>query len=488
MHPSHRTQRHSVTVTSIATIFLTINALALLVLPRRWASLPLVMGACYITRGQGIDVGPFSFTVLRILVLIGIVRLALRRENTADRNALDYLMLAWGLWMICSVYFHRDAQVHLIERSGLVFDGWGVYFLFRAFCRSWDEMARLCAILAVLLAPIAVAMVFEKATVHNAFSVFDGVPELPAIREGKVRAQGPFAHSILAGNIGAVSLPMMMGLWTSSRAMAVFGSTVCLVMVYASASSGPIITALIGTLAVLCWPYRHRMRQFRWAAILIYLALSIVMKSPPYYLIARIDLTGGSTGWHRARLIQSSFEHISEWWFAGTNFTRHWMPTGVSYSSDHTDITNHYIMMGVRGGVPLMLIFIAMLATAFALIGRSIRQPTAVPPKFHFLVWAYGASLFAHAVTCIAVAYFDQSIIFLYLALAAAGAVGVTALSVQPTNAGTRPMPGAISHVSFGTPIDIVTRAHIARRTRHHGSPLSRFRRSVFRSRHFRRA
>jgi hypothetical protein len=47
---------------ALALLFLLINAALLLLLPRRWAPLPLLMGACYMTLGQGIEIGPFTFT------------------------------------------------------------------------------------------------------------------------------------------------------------------------------------------------------------------------------------------------------------------------------------------------------------------------------------------------------------------------------------------------------------------------------------------
>ena len=53
---------------ALATLFLLVNAVALLALPRRWAPVPLLVGACYMTLGQGIDIGPFRFTVIRLLV------------------------------------------------------------------------------------------------------------------------------------------------------------------------------------------------------------------------------------------------------------------------------------------------------------------------------------------------------------------------------------------------------------------------------------
>ena len=131
-------------------------------------------------------------------------------------------------------------------------------------------------------------------------------------------------------------------------------------------------------------------------------------------------MTGSSTGWHRARLIEMSLAHLDEWWLAGTDYTRHWMPSGVSWNPKHTDITNHYLQMGVMGGLPLMFLFIGLLATGFVYVGRRVRLRK-MRRKDRFMMWALGSALFAHATTFISVSYFDQSVLFIYLTLAAIG-------------------------------------------------------------------
>ena len=98
------------------------------------------------------------------------------------------------------------------------------------------------------------------------------------------------------------------------------------------------------------------------------------MKAPVWYLMARIDLVGGSTGWHRAYLIDQALMHLSEWWIAGTDYTRDWMPYGVSWSPDHSDITNHYILLGVTGGIALIAAHVAVLTLAFKGVGRTLDQ------------------------------------------------------------------------------------------------------------------
>jgi hypothetical protein len=406
-------------INSFAIAFLGINATALLIVPRRWAPLPLLVGACYMTLGQGIKLGPFSFTVIRMLIAVGILRVLIRGERlTGQLNSLDRLMLVWAAWALISSPLHRDAFEVLINRLGLVYNVCCIYFLLRIFCRSMDDVVRLCRITAILLAPLAIEMLFEKMTGHNLFSTLGGVSEVSEIRKGSIRAQGPFSHSILAGTIGAVCLPLMIGLWQQHRKTAFAGIVACFSMVFASNSSGPIMSALCSLGALFMWRWRHHMRLIRRLAVLGYIGLNLVMSAPAYYIIAYIDLTGSSTSWHRAALIDAAIAHLSEWWLSGTDYTRNWMPYGVDWSGNHADITNHYLRMGVDGGLPLVLLFIAILAKGFSFVGQTLRQSPNLPSTSRFMIWALGASLFSHTATFISVSYFDQSFVFIYLNLA----------------------------------------------------------------------
>jgi hypothetical protein len=408
-------------VNTIAVCFVLVSTVALLLLPRRWAPLPLVGGACYMTLGQGIDLGPFSFSVIRMLVAVGIIRAALRREwIVGGLNALDWLIVVFSIWTVLSAFFHNDPSAALVLRLGQVYNTAGVFFLLRIFCTSVGDVARLSGSIALLLVPVAIEMSYEHFAFHNLFSILGGVPAVPHLREGRIRAFGPFAHPILAGTVGAVTLPLMIGIWRSHRRKAILGTVACLSMVVTSSSSGPVMSAMVAIGALLMWHFKAHLRLFRWVAFCSYLLLDFAMKAPAYYLIARIDVVGGSTGWHRARLIESSLEHLNEWWLAGTDYTRHWMPTGVIWSPNHTDITNYYLSLGVLGGLPLMLLFIAQIGTAFAYVGRALR-PGALPSNQIVVYWGLGAALFTHVVTCVSVSYFDQSYLFLYLTLAAIG-------------------------------------------------------------------
>lgn len=405
-----------------AIIFLIIDAALLFWLPRRWASMPLLLGACYITLGQGILAGPFHFPIIRIILLIGFTRVILRGERLAGGlNGLDRLIIFFAALALVSSIFHKDPSSAFIFRLGFAYNFFGVYFLVRIFCQSIEDINALCITMAVLLIPVAVAMLYEKLFMFNLFSAIGGTDAIPGMREGKIRASGPFAHPILAGTVGAVCIPIMIGLWKQHRNIALLGVLSCLIMVIACASSGPIMIAICAIPALFMWRYKQHMRFVRWLAVIGYIALDIVMKAPAYYLPSRFDLVGGSSGWHRAALIESAINHIHEWWLWGTDYTRHWMASGVSWSPDHIDITNYYLYIGILGGLPLMLVFIAILVKGFSFVGQTVNKASDLPEDSRFLIWSIGASLFAHAFTSLSVSYFDQSFLFVYLTLAAIG-------------------------------------------------------------------
>jgi hypothetical protein len=438
-------------MTTLATLFLLISALALLTVPRRWAPLPLLAGACYMTLGQGIEIGPLHFPFIRLVMLVGFVRMLVRGERLpGGLNGLDWIMLAWAAAAMLSSAFVQS----FIGQAGTVYNTLGIYFLIRTFCQSLEDIIHVTVIMAFVLAPVALEMVNEQLTGRNLFAFLGGVPEVVVVRADKLRAQGPFSHGILAGTVGAACFPFMTGIWRLHPLPARIGVCACLTMVLASSSSGPLMSVIFGIFALVLWRWRHLTRQMRIAAVVGYILLDLVMKAPAYYLIARIDLTGSSTGWHRAELIKQAIAHIDEWWFAGTLYTRHWMDYGVSWSEDHCDITNQYIGYAVFGGLLLMLLFIAALWVAFRYVGDYLRRHPNGDPKKTWFVWSLGAALFAQAGSCVSVYYFDQSFVFLFLNLAVIGSLyshvplASTAEKVESSGSGSPEPTGTI--VSYG--------------------------------------
>jgi hypothetical protein len=371
------------------------------------------------TIGQVIEVGPFNFQLFRLLLAFGALRVLLRGERIRGRlNAVDKMVLAWGAWVFFASFFHAFAPGSgPVYALGAVYDVALIYFLMRVWCRNEEELETVIGAIAALLVPVAITMWVEKTTLRNPFAVFGGVLETPMIREGSARAQGPFAHPILAGTVGAVCVPLMFAIWNSRRSLAVLGLAACIAMVLASASSGPLMSLVFGLLALCMWKVRHLSRLVVPGLVVAYLFLALVMSRPPYYILNYIDLTGGSTGWHRANLIENFFAHFHEWWAFGTDRTRHWMPHAQGPTPDHTDITNVYIGFAIVGGLPALLLIIAILWRAFSWVGAAANAAADESARSRFVVWCLGSTLFAHATTGISVSYFDQSVVFFWAAV-----------------------------------------------------------------------
>lgn len=426
--------------------FTFVASLLLLSLPRRWAAIPLLMGAAWMTRGQVLELGPAHLTVMRVLVFVGFIRVLARGEQlTNGKNPVDRWVILWAVILIATSAFHTSEA--WVYRAGLVWTDLGCYFLFRIFLSDWQDVVRAFKATCVILIPVALLMVVEKETRDNLFGVLGGVNRTALIRDGRIRASGPFAHPILAGTVGATCFAMAMCLWRRHRMKALLGLAAGIGIVGACTSSGPILMVAFTIGAFMLWPFRKKLGLIRWLTVFAIVALAAVMNDPVYFLVARIDISGGSQGYYRAQLIRSSIEHLDEWWLAGTDQTRHWMATGIYANTNHTDITNHVLAMGVMGGLLLMAVFVLILVAGFRAIGKALKDNEKAPSEQQFLIWALGALLFGHVVNFMSISLFDQSIVFFYLILGAIGAVqlrkpAVAAAAQTPQSSGTTTRTG----------------------------------------------
>ncbi len=114
-------------------------------------------------------------------------------------------------------------------------------------------------------------------------------------------------------------------------------------MTWTSNSSTSLLTFLAGIFAVFFWPFRKSMRAVRWGIVVGLFALQLVMKAPIWFLIAHIDLTGGSSSYHRAELIDLFIRHFFEWWLIGIKSSGAW-------GWDMWDTQNQFVNVGESGG------------------------------------------------------------------------------------------------------------------------------------------
>jgi hypothetical protein len=144
------------------------------------------------------------------------------------------------------------------------------------------------------------------------------------------------------------------------------------------------------------------------------------------------DRPGGTV----TRLSTRRSAHFGEWWLLGTPSTAQW-------GRQLFDVTNHFILEGVRGGLISMVLFIATLALSFRAIGIIWRRHAADVYRER-MAWALGVALFIHCMNFIAVSYFGQIIVVWYLHLAV-----ISSLSTVEA----KPAGGAANKLTRGRPI-----------------------------------
>jgi len=399
-------------------------------LPRAWAFAPLIVAACHT------PYTPFAagLTCTRIIILLGLLR-ALRNGwfSLSARESRDRLMLVFAAIAIGSTLGHTwEYDNPLTVRVRLVFDVLGAFVYAKAYLPDNQSLVRMASVLAISLVPFVFMMAIERQTGRNPYVFIGATKTYTLIREGGFRPQGPFGTPILAGTAGASAVPLMILLWRENRRLGLIGLTAALSIVVLSASSGPIGTTAIGLAAIAGWRFRQYLRPILWSVFAFLFVINFVRERPVWHLMSLIDFVGGSTGWHRAYLIDMAVKHLGEWWFIGTDFTRHWMPYALANVPNHCDITNYYLFLGVMGGLPLLLCLVAVIWKTFSLVFRTIGEIGGAGTPEEFRLWCFGAALLGHAVTFLSISYFDQMSFFFWLLIG--GAAGFVKDAIPEEN------------------------------------------------------
>lgn len=397
----------------IFVVLVLLLVVAQLVLPRRYAFAPLLVTACHLGNAEFIG----ELTPARLLILIGLIRaVATGQFRWSHSNPVDLWFVFFAIAALATAMAHREASYNpYMANCGLILNVCGTYLNGRAYLRGEDWPLHLATITALAVIPLGILILAENLTAKNYYSVIGITGAEVMQRESGLRARGPFRHPILGGTAGAVCLPLCMILWQRRRWLAKAGLVACAMIVFGSGSSGPMAAAMASCGLLWFWRKRQHLPKVKYGVLFAIIFLMIYMERPFYYIMDSIDLAGGSTGWHRARLIEMGIEHLNEWWLAGTDYTKHWMPTGVSWNPNHTDITNYYLHLGVIGGLPLMLALIAIIYLCFRNLLNHIGIVPGEDRPQEFTLWCLGTALFAHALSFVSISYFDQMYVLFYL-------------------------------------------------------------------------
>ena len=396
----------------------------ILVLPRKYVVAPVVVLAFLAPQGQQLYLAGLHLFVLRIVVLVAFIRAWASRGPEEARlaggwtgidTAFTVCIVAQGVAVM--VLFHNTGAV--INQFGYLWDFLLAYFALRILIRGEEDLYFTLKCLALVTVPLAIGMIIEQRSMVNIFGQLGGMSAVPELREGKIRSQGAFEHSLMAGAFAATLVPVMFMLWRTGKGklLGTVGLIGATIMMWTTNSSTPLLAYIAGILAVLCWPIRKSMRPVRWGIACTLVGLHLVMKAPVWFLIARVDVTGSSSGYHRAELVDQFIHHFFDWWLLGVKDTSDW-------GLDMWDVQNQYVNVGETGGLLAFVFFILVISRSFGMLGDARKSVDGDKGK-EWMLWCLGSAMFANVVAFFGVNYFDQSRIWWFILLAMISAIAV---------------------------------------------------------------
>jgi hypothetical protein len=436
-----------------AVLFLMLVVMVLMILlPRKLIVSPLMIGLFLFPTGETLVIGGLHFFVTRLLILVGIVRLMVSRPSDkrlswAGLNSIDKVFLFWSVFHAAAFILTYGESGAVVKEGGLLWDALGGYFLMRFLIRKDVDIWLVIKTLAAIVTFLGITMLYEKMSAVNVYGLIAGYHLAPDIRNGSVRAQGPFHHAILAGTFAATSLPLVLLLFTSGKAkvlglMGLFGSTVS---VFCASSSTSVSTYLAAILAICFWPLRRGMRMVRWGVLVAILVLNVSMHAPVWWALEHIDFAGGSAGEHRAELIDNLVKHFGDWWLIGTK-------DNASWGYEMWDTSNQYVEEAESGGLVSLVCIATVITLCFKRVGRSRKSVQGSRTKeWYFFI--LGVALFAHAVAFFGITYFDQTRFSWYVLLAIISAATAPILTPKQVPASYRifldPVPSPYTASGF---------------------------------------
>ena len=371
---------------------------------------------CMTGSAQRLVISGVDFQILRLIGVVSVVAAyACGEFKSFTWSRLDTLV--FSLAIVNTLMAAIRGQTGLVMMHlGFGLDAITMYLLGRVAVKNLEDLYTVSISLAILAIPLAIFLVIEKMTARNFFSVFGGIPEFTALRFGSLRAQGAFAHPIIAGCWFAAAVPLIAVLFKTGRPgggskwFAVVGFILSTASVFATASSTPIAAFGLGILGLCIYSLRSYIPRAFKVGVVIALILHFVSASGFHHLLyTRFTFISGSTGYFRYQLVDAAIEQFPSWFLFGTNGTYHW-----GWGLD--DCTHEFVLAGVKGGLLGLMTLIGILVVSFRRVGILLRSAR---PEMCWAGFCIGVSIVTHIVSFNGTSYFGQIYLIYYFTLGA---------------------------------------------------------------------
>lgn len=412
----------------IVAIWMLIAIGLILVVPRRTAIATFFLAVFTIPLAQVIVVAGVHFTVLRILIIAGLLRratLSSSQKYPGGFNPIDKMVVLWTVSALVIISLQWLEMGAFINALGVFLDALGGYLVVRCLISDPEAVKTTVKVFAVICIIQGVCMINEQFTRINIFGYLGGMPLAAVIRDGKVRSNGVMGN-IYAGVLAGALIPLFVWLWSQRRcrfasAVGLLGATAMVITSSSSTSWMAIGGSIIG---LLFWPLRRRMRQARWLLVGILTALHLSMKAPVWALIARVDFTGSSSSYHRYALLDNCIRHFSDWWLLGYKYYNLW-------GWDMWDLCDQWVVAALTGGLITLICYLGIFTRCFSAIGNA-RKAAEGNRDREWALWCLGSVFFGHVVAHFGINYMAMGMMGLFPLFAFASVLSTATLSTSP--------------------------------------------------------
>jgi hypothetical protein len=386
----------------LVAVGLLLAILLILSQPRNKAITPFLLAYFTIPIGQVVVLAGVHLTAPQILILAVLARMAAFRGSPSERkfaggfNAVDRVVVLWSLLEVSAFVLQWKEMQALIRGLGDLVVNLGGYLAARFLIPDRETVRRTIKVLAFICVIQGTCMLSEQFTQQNVFSFCGGAS--PSMREGHIRSEGTMG-GLYGGTFAGVSIPLFLWLWTErkSRIAACAGLAGATAMVLASHASTPLLAYGGSLFGLGFWPLRKQMRLVRSGIVAILVGLHLVMNGPVWSLIEHVDLTGGSSSYHRYMLVDNCIRHFGDWWLIGYKYYGDW-------GFDMWDLCNEFVVAALTGGLVTLIIFIAIYSRSFGAIGTA-RKHVDGDRGQEWRLWCLGSVLFANVVASFGINY-----------------------------------------------------------------------------------
>jgi hypothetical protein len=415
------------------TIAVILSVLTLTLKPRH-ALVVYLSGLLWYPSYLAISIGTIDIMVGRV---VGGVLLLRCLSNDRIRSRFTWSRL--DTWVACSMLVYigipllTQSTFAIIEnRGGFVMDTWLAYMVARFIITDRTELVSVIKCISIILIPLALLGCMEAVTGWQPFVPLRRFrPWNPitgevagAMRWGFTRAVGPFSHPILFGGCFAMFLPLIYYLRHEKnrwQRLAYPLSAITILGALSSMSSGPWIMVMVIIFCLVMEKHQRWTKPMIVFFIFSCIFIQIFSNRDFYQVIFSYGSMLGGAGWHRARLIEVAIRNIGEWWLAGYGGKDPgW---GHYFGMGHTDITNEYILAGVRYGIAGIIVLCIVLFVAFNSLITAFKKNT--HPAMKSLYWTLGTVLFSVATTWMSVSFFGQLMPLFYCFLGIIGSMSI---------------------------------------------------------------